>query len=156
MPCPCVLEGGHCGGRSETRGDETSPKGYRPISLISCISKALERIVTDRLTFFLENCHLLSEGQFGFYKGCSTEDALWHLVNVASVALQRWQHLVLVSLDIQSAYDRVWHAGLLRKLATFGIPSDLLGWIGAFLADRVAHVRVGSSVESRHLDLGVP
>ena len=114
-------------------GDETSPKGYHPISLISCISKVLERIVTDRVTSFLESRHLLSEGQFGFRKGRSTEDALWHLVTVVSVDLQQRQRLVLVSLDVQSDYDRVWHAGLLRKLATLGIPSDLLGWIGAFL-----------------------
>ena len=42
-------------------GDPSLPKGYRPISLLSCISKVLERIVTDRLTFSLETRLQLSD-----------------------------------------------------------------------------------------------
>ena len=60
----------------KAEGDPSSPKGYRPISLLSCLSKVLERIVTDRLTFFLESQCLLSPHQFGFRKGHSTERAL--------------------------------------------------------------------------------
>ena len=63
---------------------------------------------------------------------------------------------MLLSLDIQSAYDRVWHAGLLQKLSTAGVPLGLIGWIGAFLRDRQATLRVGSATVFQSLSLGVP
>ena len=137
-------------------GDPLSPKGYRPISLLSCLSKLLERIITNRLTHYLESHALLAPTQFGFRQGRSTEDALWQLIAAASTALQSRQRLVLVSLDIQGAYDTVWHAGLLWKLADFHIPFDLLRWISAYLESRIAHVRVRSATTTRHLDMGLP
>ena len=60
---------------------------------------------------------------------------------------------MLLSLDIQSAYDWVWHAGLLEKLPTTGVPLGLVGWIGAFLWDQQATLRVGNSSVS-NLDHG--
>ena len=57
-------------------GDPSLPKGYRPISLLSCISKVLERIVTNHLTFYLETQLQLSDHQFGFRRTRSTEWAL--------------------------------------------------------------------------------
>ena len=137
-------------------GDPLSPKGYRPISLLSCLSKLLERIITDRLTHYLESHALLAPTQFGFRQGRSTEDALWQLITAASTALQSRQRLVLVSLDIQGAYDTLWHTGLLWKLADYHIPFDLLRWISAYLESRTAHVRVHSATTTRHLDMGLP
>ena len=56
---------------------EKSEHNYRPISLISNISKLLEKLVYERLYFFLEKENLLFfEGHYGFRKKCSTTDAL--------------------------------------------------------------------------------
>ena len=137
-------------------GDLSLPKGFRPISLLSCISKVLERIVTDRLTFSLEARFQLSTQQFGFRRTRSTEWALWNFVHAAGLTLKARRKTVLLSLDIQSAYDRVWHAGLLQKLSIAGVPLGLIGWIGAFLRDRQATLRVGSATVSQPLSLGVP
>ena len=136
--------------------DPLSPASYRPISLLSVLGKILERIITNRLTFSLESRHRLAPSQFGFRLGLSTEDALWKLVIAASSALQTRHRLVLVSLDIQGAYDTVWHTGLLHKLAEMGISFDLLRWIRAFLTSRVANVRVRSAMAPCALDMGIP
>ena len=137
-------------------GDVSVPKGYRPISLLSCLSKVLERIVTDRLTYTLEHSSLLTDRQFGFRKTRSTELALWQFVNAASHALQTRRKTIMLALDIQGAYDRVWHAGLLAKLVDLGISHSLVGWIQSFLSDRTAYLRVGEAVERCQLDMGVP
>ena len=70
--------------------------------------------------------------------------------------LQAGKRTVTLSLDIQSAYDQVWHLGLLRKLANFDIQPDLLGWIASFLENRVTHTLVGSAEAVRPLLMGVP
>ena len=116
-------------------GDVSLPKGYRPISLLSCLSKVLERIVTDRLTYFLETSCALSETQFGFRRTHSMDLALWNFVSAASCALQTRQKTVMLALDIEGAYDRVWHEGLLAKLADFAVPPALVGWVHAFLSN---------------------
>ena len=118
------------------------PKSDWLISLNSCISKVLERIISERLTHFLETGLHLPRSQYGFRKGRSIELALWRFVTAATKALQARHSTALLSLDIQSAYDRVWHKGLIRKLATLGVPPSLLAWLLAFLSDRCAHVRV--------------
>ena len=137
-------------------GDVSLPKGYRPISLLSCLSKVLERIVTDRLTYFLETSGALSETQFGFRRTRSTDLALWNFVSATSCALQTRQKTVMLALDIEGAYDRVWHEGLLAKLADSAVPPALVGWVHAFLSDRSMSLRVGEAVECRELGMGVP
>ena len=69
-------------------GDVSLPKGYQPINLLSCLSKVLERIVTVRLTCFLETSSALSETQFGFLQTRSTDLALWNFVSATTCALQ--------------------------------------------------------------------
>ena len=133
--------------------DSSLLKSYRPISLLSCVSKVLERIVTDRVTFHLENRAQISDYQFGFRSTRSTEWALWNFVQAAGVTMKSRRKTIMVSLDIDSAYDRVWHEGLLVKLSSVGIPLGLLGWIGTFLQ---ATLRVGLALCTRHLLMGVP
>ena len=59
----------------------------------------------------------------------STELALWNFIQVASDALLDWRKTLVVALDIQGAYDFVWHIALLAKLANMHIHPALLGWI---------------------------
>ena len=61
-----------------------------------------------------------------------------------------------MSLDIQGAYDTVWHTGLVWKLSSLSVPPDLIWWIAAYLSSRKAHVRVRSVEVLRHLTMGVP
>ena len=58
--------------------------------------------------------------------------------------------------NIQSAYDKVWHDGLIAKLDDMQVPTNLLGWIGAFISHRRAHIQVGQAHLHRNLCMGVP
>ena len=48
-----------------------------------------------------------------------------------------------VVLDISKAFDKVWHKGLLLKLASYGISGNVLGVIESFLSDRSLKVAMG-------------
>ena len=91
---------------SKPGGNVSLPKGYGPISLLSCLCKVLERIVTVWLTYFLETSYALSETQFGFRRTRSTDLALWNFVSGTTCALQTRRKTVMLALDIEDAYDR--------------------------------------------------
>ena len=115
-------------------GDAHAAKGYRSIALLSILSKLLEGLVKDRLSYLLESRQCLNDCQQGFCQACSTDLALWRFVTSASLALKTWRRCVAVALDIQSAYDTVDHVALLWKLREKGVPRYLVAWIQAFLA----------------------
>ncbi|CAL4243011.1 unnamed protein product, partial [Meganyctiphanes norvegica] len=56
--------------------EPTDPNSYRPVSLISCVSKTIEKMVNKRLYWHLESNNSFSETQCGFRKKRSTEDIL--------------------------------------------------------------------------------
>ena len=56
--------------------DKTEATNYRPIALTSCICKTMERMINDRLVWFLESNNLISGNQAGFRKNYSTNDHL--------------------------------------------------------------------------------
>ena len=57
-------------------GCKTTPSNYRPITLLSIFSKLLEKLVSRRMSDFLEKHSLISDKQFGFRRNRSTEDAV--------------------------------------------------------------------------------
>ena len=68
-------------------GDPKSCDNYRPISLVSTLSKILEKIVAVNLTIHLQINKLLYEHQYGFQRGRSTEHNLIHVVNFIANSL---------------------------------------------------------------------
>ena len=68
---------------------------------------------------------------------------LWNFVQAAGTALLDRRKTMVVALDIQGAYDRVWHSGLLAKLTDMQVHPALLGWIQSFLSGREMHLMVG-------------
>jgi hypothetical protein len=91
-------------------GDKTNPGNYRPISLLSSFSKILEKVVSIRLTLFLEKENVLTQFQFGFRTSHSTAHAMVHFLNIISKALNEKKHTIAIFCDLCKAFDTVNHA----------------------------------------------
>lgn len=137
--------------------DLTRPASYRPISLISCLGKCLEQIVTQRLREFTESRNLLPPKQFGFRGQRSTQDPLLKLHSEVTKALNMAHCTLAVFLDIKQAFDRVWHAGLIHKLRSIGIPEQMTKFLLSYLSHRSMRVKVGEMLSQSFTPLaGVP
>lgn len=93
----------------------TEPNGYRPISLTSCCSKVMERMVNRRLTQFIRDNDLLDHRQHAFRQGCGTSTYFATLGHVLDDALENSLHVDLAALDISKAYNRTWTPAVLEK-----------------------------------------
>ena len=137
--------------------DLSDPKSYRPISLLSCVGKTVEKMVNTRLTWYLENNTKYSPTQFGFRPGRSTEDLLVKVEHQIRSTLVNRKVSVAVFFDLKNAFDTINHEHILYKLANAGINGNMLRWIESFLKDRTYQVIVGNSKSERKLvKRGVP
>ena len=116
-------------------------RSYRPVSLLSCVSKVLESLVRDRMKTWAERERFIPQEQSGFQAKRSTLDGTAHIAQSCSDALQDRKRSLLVAVDFEAAFDTVWRGGLLRDLARNGMSSRILHWLKAFLSDRRAAVQ---------------
>ena len=118
-------------------GERPTAKNYRPVSLLSVISKIFEKPVNNRIVDHLEKCGLFSDFQYGLRSYRSTADLLTVVSDRNARAFNRPGTTRAVALDISKAFDRVWHAGLLHKLKSYyGISVQIFGLISSFLNNR--------------------
>ena len=130
---------------------------YRPVSLLSSFSKICERVVFFYLYNFLMEIGFLYKFQSGFRPGDSTINLLIFLVHKIYEALEGGKEVRVVFLDISKAFDKVWHAGLLRKLEALGVQSPLLQWFESYLRNRKQRVVIERQCSDwRTINSGVP
>ena len=91
---------------------------YRPISVLPCFSKILERIMYNRLYEYLTKNNLLFDNQFGFRKGHSTKHALIELVNRIYNSFNESRYTLGVFTDLWKAFDTVNRNILLKSIKT--------------------------------------
>lgn len=118
------------------KGDKNEINNYRPIALLSNISKIVERIIYNRLIAFLEKCDALSSFQNGFRKGKSTVRAVYQALIEIVESQNKNQTTLMACLDLSKAFDSVRHDLLLKKLENIGVRGIALKLLGSYLKDR--------------------
>lgn len=139
------------------KGDPQDISNYRPISLLSTLSKVMEKIIHKHVfNFFLDN-NTITSLQSGFVAKDSTVNQLTSIYHTFCQALDEGKEVRAVFCDISKAFDWVWHKGLIHKLSLTGISGNLLEWFKDYLSDR--HQRVvlsGSTSNLLNINAGVP
>ena len=137
--------------------DKKNPRSYRPISLLSCVGKLLERIVNRRLISHLESNSVLSPTQTGYRKFRSSEDQVAYLAQNIEDVLQEKKKVLKVFFNLTNAFDKVWKEGLLVKQPRIGVRCKMYMWIQHFLSSRTARVKPDGTLSKKVcLRKGVP
>ena len=132
------------------KGDKKSCANYRPISLLSNISKIFERIMYNRLESFLSEHDIIYDLQFGFRKKYSTNHA-----NQSNLDKKIFSCGVFV--DLEKAFDTVNHSILLSKLEHYGVMDNSLEWFRNYLTNRTQCVSANGAISnSLQISCGVP
>lgn len=135
---------------------ETEISSYRPISLLSTFSKIFERIFIKRMIPLIDEKQIIPEHQFGFRHKHGTPEQCHRIVNYITESLENKKYCSAVFLDIQQAFDRVWHTGLLFKLKSF-LPTPFYLLLQSYLSDRLFYVKHNNDYSNiRSISAGVP
>lgn len=131
------------------------PSNHRPIALLSSLSKLYERIILHELKNAIG--HKIRQEQFAFRKDHSTTLQLVKLTDLLSRNLNNKLSTASIFLDVEKAFDRVWHDGLLHKIIQIGTPIHLAKILSSFLQNRKFRVRIENQLSSsRPVQAGVP
>lgn len=133
------------------------PENLRPISLLSHISKILEKIILLRLQFEVNEKEILQDEQFGFRSKHSTNHALINIITEITNGLNRKESTSMVLLDVEKAFDTVWIDGLVFKLIKHKISPYLIKIIQNYLSNRKIIVYLDDFCSNEKLvSAGVP
>lgn len=137
-------------------------KDLRPVSILPCLSKVLERVVYNQMLEYLEANNMLPDLQSGFRKGRGTATALSDVVGNILEARDRGEGTILTLLDFTRAFDAINTTLLLSKLAYYGFTTETIQWFASYLQNRSQLVEIqkedGSKISSppRRVPRGVP
>ena len=138
-------------------GEKCEISNYRPISVLSCFSKILEKNVYKRTVGFLDRNNILGNYQYGFRSKYSTSMALTNIANKIVDTFEENYFLVGVFIDLSKAFDTINHDIMLTKLEHYGIRGKAYDWFSSYLSNRYQCRKYKSSVsEYTNIVCGVP
>ena len=117
-------------------GAQDDPANYRPISILSIISKVIEKHVTKHLFAYLNKYSLLHKSQSGFRKHHSCNTALINLIDRWLNSIDKGDIIGAVFFKLRKAFDVVDHDLLLEKLAACKFSTTSQNWIQSYLTNR--------------------
>ena len=138
-------------------GDKQNITNYRPIALLSSVSKCLEKIVYKRLYEHCVDNSLLIENNSGFKHNDSTVNLLLSITYRIYKSIDDGTDICVVFLDVSKAFDKVWHEGLVFKLKELGVSGSVLNWFRDYLSHRSQKVVInGRCSSTKYTYAGVP
>ena len=139
------------------KGNKEQCTNYRPISLLNCVGKTLEKCVPRRVSNYLNANQIITPSQSGFSPKDSTVYQLLSIYDTFCKSFDSEINAQAIFFDITKAFERLWHCGLLRKLQAIGIRGTLLQWFENYLAERKQAVIIyGSRSDYLTVPAGVP
>ena len=137
--------------------DPKKTKSYRPISITPCIARLFERLMLARLKKHLTDGNILITAQSGFRNHRQTKDNIIFLSQKVQESFAEKKKTLAIFFDVESAFDKVWHNGLIYKLAKMRIPFYIINIIKDFISGRSFKVKVnGSYSKIRSIFRGLP
>ena len=137
--------------------DRNSPANYCPISLLSILSKTLERHIYKLIAGYCQDLDPLSQSQWGFHPGRSTVSALICAVDDWLKELEGNNSVCCAFFNLKKAFDSVPHCALLDKLSSLGLDNYLLKWICDYLTGRSQCLAInGTTSANLPVSSGVP
>ena len=121
------------------------------------VSKVFVKLLNNRIFDHLEKCGLFPDFQYGFRSSQTTADLLTVLSDRIARTFNRFGATRAAAFEISKAFDRLWHAGLLHKLTSYGISNQIFALISSFLSNRQLQVVLdGKSSQEYLANDGVP
>lgn len=114
-------------------GEKSDPSNYRPISILSTISKIFEKHVNKHLMAFLNKYNLLHDNQSGFRPKHSCATALVKLINDWMECIDKGDMVGALFIDFRKAFDLVDHTILLNKLSLYKFNQSAIQWFKSYL-----------------------
>ncbi|KAI5720449.1 hypothetical protein M8J77_006751 [Diaphorina citri] len=129
---------------------------YRPISLLCCTNKILEKMISKRLKWMIEEKQLVDDYQNGNRRQRSTMDSIILLEHEVVSAFQNNEYVVAVFLDICKFYDRISKISVLEKFIEKNVGGPMYKYVENFLSDPQISVKLqGTKSEHRVLQNGI-
>ncbi|KYB24691.1 hypothetical protein TcasGA2_TC016413 [Tribolium castaneum] len=137
--------------------DPTFPQNYRPINLLSNVSKISERTILNRLTEELNHNQTLPNEQFGFRSHHDTTPQLLRVTERITNNFNNKNKTAMICFDIEKAFDKVWHPGIIAKLCKANLNFRLTEPIMSFLKNRTFQVKSQNQLSNtKKCKAGVP
>ena len=132
-------------------------ENYRPVAILSPLSKILEKVVYSQLYSYFEDKKLFHPSLHGYRDSRSTMTALLSMYDKWVLAANKGLLSGVVLVDLSAAFDLVPSGLLIEKLKVYGVDHDLIEWIHSYLSDRFQSVWIDLTFSSLlRNEVGVP
>jgi endonuclease/exonuclease/phosphatase (EEP) superfamily protein YafD len=130
------------------KSDYTVAKAYRPISLLECCGKLLEKVVAARFGWEVDHLSLIGNRQFGSRHFYSAPDAAFSLHYKAKTTIQHGRVGAVCLFDISRFFDHLNPDLTAATLQDLGVDLSTIRWVQSFMTDRTARLSFNNFVST--------
>ncbi len=138
-------------------GNSSDPLTVRPILILPCLGKVMEKLIHQQLYSCVDDNNLLCAQQSGFHKGYLTGNCLVNFLDEILCNTDWGAPSGVLYIDLWRAFDTVDHGILLDKLHAYGLKASAVSWFWSYLSDHLQVTKIKNTLPaSQVVTCGVP